>query len=195
MGITASYYLPYFDDPIEPNKSMVEIRGGSRIFSRGAYFQKNFENLVYFFEVDQIDFPSSLKALQNPVFAKISAPQAKFGRNMSKKALLSLFWKILTKKWRFFGVRSPSKLVFIGAEGAFRKNLRSVIKKGFLIIVQRGDPLGQQGVKSLIEGGGGGVRGKLSSYAFRLFLVFEPEIFCHNWYGNSYEIFTSHQEL
>ena len=49
----------------------------------------------------------------------------------------SRFWKILTKKSRFFGTRSPSKLVYIGA---FRKILGSVTKNGF--------PLRRQGVKS-----------------------------------------------
>ena len=42
---------------------------------------------------------------------------------------LGTFWKILTKKSRFFGVRSPSKLIYIGAAGAFRKFLGSVGKK------------------------------------------------------------------
>ena len=36
-------------------------------------------------------------------------------------AFLGTFWKILTKKSRFFGARSPSKLVYIGAKGALRK--------------------------------------------------------------------------
>ena len=59
---------------------------------------------------------------------------------------------------RFFGARSPSKLVYIGAQGAFRKNLGSVGKNGFIKKYQRGEPLGRQGVESLRGGGGGGVR-------------------------------------
>ena len=41
---------------------------------------------------------------------------------MSKKQFLGFFWKIFTKKIVFFGARSPSKLVYIGARGAFEKN-------------------------------------------------------------------------
>ena len=35
--------------------------------------------------------------------------------------LLGIFWKILAKKLRFFGARSPLKIVYIGAKGALRK--------------------------------------------------------------------------
>ena len=57
---------------------------------------------------------------------------------------------------RFFGARSPSKIAYIGAEGAFRKILGSVGQKWISEKYQRGDPLGRQGVKSLK----GGVRNR-----------------------------------
>ena len=51
---------------------------------------------------------------------------------------------------RVFSARaSPSNLVKIGAKGVFRKFLGSVTKYGYLKIVQRGDPLGREGVESL----------------------------------------------
>ena len=53
------------------------------------------------------------------------------------------------------GFSPPSKLVYISAKRTFRKFLGSVTKYGYLKIVQRGDPLGQQGVESLWGGGGG----------------------------------------
>ena len=46
-----------------------------------------------------------------------------------EKVFLGTFWKILTKKLRFFGARSPSKLIYFGAKGAFRKTLGSVSQK------------------------------------------------------------------
>ena len=42
-----------------------------------------------------------------------------------------------------------SKLVYIGAQGAFRKNLGSVGQKWISEKVPKGDPLGRQGVESL----------------------------------------------
>ena len=39
------------------------------------------------------------------------------------------FLENFDKKTRFFGARSPSKLVYIGAQGAFRKILGSIGKK------------------------------------------------------------------
>ena len=73
--------------------------GGSGIFSRrgggGGDFQEIFENFVDFFLVDCIDFPRSPKALNRICLSQ------------TKKAFLSTFWKILTKKSRFFGNRFP----------------------------------------------------------------------------------------
>ena len=49
-----------------------------------------------------------------------------FRKNRSKKPFLGTFWKILA---RFFGARSPSKLVYFGAKGAFRKIVGSLGQK------------------------------------------------------------------
>ena len=59
------------------------------------------------------------------------------------------FLKTFTKKSRFFGARSPSKLAFFGAKAPLEKLRGSVSQNGYLKIVQKGDPLGRQGVKSL----------------------------------------------
>ena len=50
-------------------------------------------------------------------------------KKQAKKAFLGSFWEILTKKLRLFGARSTLKLVYIGAEVAFRKILGSVSQK------------------------------------------------------------------
>ena len=64
---------------------------------------------------------------------------------------------MLTKKSRFFGARSPSKLVYIGAKGAFRKTLGSVGQKWISEKVSKeGGPFGSAGGR--IPEGGGGVR-------------------------------------
>ena len=39
-----------------------------------------------------------------------------------QKTIKTLFWKILGKKRTFFGTRSPSQLIYIGAKGAIRKS-------------------------------------------------------------------------
>ena len=99
------------------------MRGGSRIFSRGggADLQKTFKYFVdLFLWVDQIDFTSNPK------------------KNRPKKTFLGTFWKIDLKIAVIFGAHSPSKLVYIGAEGVFRKFLGSVFKNGYFKIVQRG---------------------------------------------------------
>ena len=66
-----------------------------------------------------------------------------------KRAVFGHFLENFTKNRVFFGARSPSKLVFIGA---FRKFLGSVTKNGFLKKYQRGDSLVWQGVESLRRG-------------------------------------------
>ena len=61
---------------------------------------------------------------------------------------------MLTKKSRFFGARSPSKLVYIGAKGAFRKILGSVGQNWISEKVSKGGPFGSAGGR-IPEGGGG----------------------------------------
>ena len=62
---------------------------------------------------------------------------------------------MLTKKLRFFGERSPLELVYIGAFenifGSVNQQYTKIVKV-YPKIVQRGDPLGQQGVESLRGG-------------------------------------------
>ena len=60
---------------------------------------------------------------------------------------------MLTKKLRFFGARSPSKLVYIGAKDAFRKILGSVGQKWISEKVSKGGPFGSAGGR-IPEGGG-----------------------------------------
>ena len=60
--------------------------------------------------------------------------------------------KILTKNSVFFGARSPSKLVYIGAKGAFRKILGSVCEKWISEKVSKGGPFGSAGGR-IPEGG------------------------------------------
>ena len=63
------------------------------------------------------------------------------GQNFEKigqKRRFRHFLEILTKKSHFFSARSPSKLVYIGAKGAFRKFLGSISKIAYFKIVQRG---------------------------------------------------------
>ena len=55
------------------------------------------------------------------------------------------FLKNFDKKSRFFGARSPSKLVYIGAKGAFRKILGSVGQKWLSEKVSKGGPFGSTG--------------------------------------------------
>ena len=43
------------------------------------------------------------------MLAKLSAPQAKFKKKTVQTGILGTFWKILTKKLRFFGARSKPK--------------------------------------------------------------------------------------
>ena len=46
---------------------------------------------------------------------------------------------------RFFGARSPSKIAYIGAKGAFRKILGSVGQKWISEKVSKGGPFGSAG--------------------------------------------------
>ena len=54
---------------------------------------------------------------------------------------------------RFFGARSPSKIAFIGAKGAFRKILGSVGQKWISEKVSKGEPFGSAGGQIPEEGG------------------------------------------
>ena len=130
-------------------------RGGSRIFSRGGgggrIFKKSSKILTTFF------FRSTTKlifrALPKHCFAPILA---KFKKKQSKKPFFWHFLKNVDKKIAFFfGARSPSKLVYIGAQGAFRKIVGSVGQKWISEKVSVGGPFGSSRGR-IPEGGGGG---------------------------------------
>ena len=70
----------------------------------------------------------------------------KFKKKTVKKAVFGHLLKNFGKKIAFFfGARSPSKLLYIGAKGAFRKNLGSVGQKWFSEKVSKGGPFGSAG--------------------------------------------------
>ena len=108
-----------------------KIRGGSRIFSRGGErIFKKFSKILttFFFRSTKQIFRALPKHCFAPILAKFCAPQANFWKNSQK----SRFWAFFEKFWqknRVFLARSPSKLVYIGAKGAFRKSLGSVGQK------------------------------------------------------------------
>ena len=117
-------------------------------------FQKNFQNFDDFF----LDLPNRFFELsQNtflPLFWLNFLRCRQIFEKTVKKAVFGHFLKNFDKKKsRFFGARSPSKLVYIGAAGAFRKVLGSVGQKWISEKVSRGDPLVRQGVESLRKGG------------------------------------------
>ena len=74
-----------------------------------------------------------------------------------KKAFLGIFWKISTKKLRFFGALPPQFWYRLAPKAPLEKLNGQSAKNGYLKIVQRGDPLGRQEVESLRGVGGGGV--------------------------------------
>ena len=91
------------------------------------------------------------------ILAKFSAPQflgTVFGHSQKSR-----FWALFEKFWQknsvFFCARSPSKLVYIGAKGAFRKILGSAGQKWISEKVSKGGPFGSAGGR-IPEGEGGG---------------------------------------
>ena len=82
----------------------------------GWIFKKEFESFVDFFlgrpnwfsELSQ----SSTKTLKGPVSSKFYFANKILQKKQTKKALFGTFWKMLTKKSRFFDARAPpSKLL------------------------------------------------------------------------------------
>ena len=127
----------------QPGADLGFSRGG------GADFQKIFQNFHdLFFRSTKLIFRALPKHCFAPILDKFCAPQANFWKNSQKKPFLGTFWKILTKNSVFFGARSPSKLVYISAEGVFRKSLGSVgqkwisEKKGTLWVGRGSNPWG-----------------------------------------------------
>ena len=83
-------------------------RGGG---GGGGFSKRKSKVSTTFFLGRLIDFLSSPKALFCPYFGKIFCAEGRFlKKKQSKKAFLGTFWKILTKKLRFFGARSPLQI-------------------------------------------------------------------------------------
>ena len=105
---------------------------------------------TFFFQVDQIDFWSSPKALLCPYFWQNFLRRRQILKKNSQK---SRFWALFEKFWQkiaFFWRALPSKLVYIGSKVAFRKILGSVGWKWISEKVSKG----RQEVESLREGVG-----------------------------------------
>ena len=99
---------------------------GRTLFSQGFQPLTNQRILLWHFK-DSHFMPANpkifLKAPLAPMYTNFEGERAPKTRNFSIKIFekVSNFWKILTEKLRVFGARSLSKLVYIGAKGAFRK--------------------------------------------------------------------------
>ena len=123
-------------------------------FSRGggADFRKNFQNFddLFFF----LGRPNRFFELsQSTVLRLFVLRRRQIFKKTVKKAVFGHFLKNFDKKkCVFFGARSPSKLVYIGAEGAFRKILGSVRQKWISEKVSKGGPFGSAGGR-IPEGG------------------------------------------
>ena len=116
-------------------------------FSRGRveFSKKKFKNFVdLFLRLTKLIF----RALPKHCFVPFWPTRKTLKKKTSKKSVWRLFFcKILTKNRVFFLARAPpSKLVYIGADGAFKKTLGSVAKNGYLKIY-KGYLLGRHGVE------------------------------------------------
>ena len=114
---------------------MDTCRGESKIFSRGEgqIFKIISKNFDLFF--DQIDFPSSRKALKRRCFW----PTLK---NRSKKSLLGIFWKIWTKKLHFLARAPPLK---VSIYWRLKKNFRAGRPKLDFLKSTKGGPFWSAG--------------------------------------------------
>ena len=81
-------------------------RGGG---GGGGLFEGDFQKILtaFFFQVDQIDFSSSPKALFCPFYDKIFCAAGKILKKQSKSRFLALFEK---KFWHFFWRALPLKV-------------------------------------------------------------------------------------
>ena len=78
--------------------------------SRGGDFQKNFKNFVDLFFLNRPNWFSEVLqiTIKTPIWPSFPRRMQIFEKR-SKTAFLGTFWKMLTKKSRFFGARSPFK--------------------------------------------------------------------------------------
>ena len=103
-----------------------------------------------FFKVDKVDFSSSPKALKSPFCPNfLRRIQIYFFKKWPKKAVLSTFWKILTKKLHLLGASSTLKISIYWRHKRLLKNFRVRHQKWISQNSTKGDPLGRQGFESL----------------------------------------------
>ena len=115
---------------------VIWIRRGSRNFSRGGGGESGFSKKMKILS-------TFLFRLTKLIFWGLpNHDKTQIWRNFLRRRQIFLKKKA---KNIFLARATPSKLVYSGADGAFRKLLGSVTKIGYLKIVQRGDPLGRQG--------------------------------------------------
>ena len=107
---------------------MILSRGGG---GEGGFSKKKNSRKfcrLFFSRSTKLIFPALPRHYRDPVLAK------KFWQ----KFLGSFLWKFCPKSRVFSSRVLPSKLVYIGAEGALRTFLGPVTKNGYLKVVQRG---------------------------------------------------------
>ena len=129
-------------------ETVTKTRGGSRIFSRGGgrIFKKNSKILTTFFLGRPNWFLELSQSTFLPTFWLNFLRRRQISEKTVKKAVFGHFLKNFDKKIAFFfGARSPSKLVYIGTKGAFRKILGSVGQKWISEKVSKGGPFGSAG--------------------------------------------------
>ena len=85
---------------------------GTKIFLGNVrFFEKKIKIWSIFFILTTLIFRAFPKYCKNPIYQKkISAPQAKFFKNMPKNGIFGHFLEEFVKKMRIFGTRSPLKL-------------------------------------------------------------------------------------
>ena len=92
-------------------------------FEGGGGFSISFRKLCRHFFRTKLIFRSLPEHYNDPILTKKNSHRQIFEK-AGKKAVFDVAWKISPKNCVFFGVHFPSKVVYIGTEGAFRKNLR-----------------------------------------------------------------------
>ena len=129
----------------------VRVRGGSRIFSReGGGFSKNFPTFWRLFFLGRPNWFFKLsQSTVLPLFLLNFLCRRRIFEKTVKKAVFEHFEKCWQKNRVFFGARSPSKLIYVGA---LRKILGSVGQKWISEKVSKGGSFGS--AESRIPEGG-----------------------------------------
>ena len=106
-------------------------------FSRGAggFGFSNFIDIFYFcFRSTKLNYRALTNHYKDLILSKFSAPQAKLGffeilKKQDEKGVLGTFWKILTKKSRFFGARFPLNFCIYWRQKRLQKKLKVRLRK------------------------------------------------------------------